>query len=169
MAANTSQPAVLTQINLLQWLVHLRGEESALPASATHSDYAAWARKQGIEPSGGWQMDQPVKRDLFLQTLAQLLGLSQANSGNPKALETALVKAGVVVPAGDPISPSVMVSVFDELGFQSPTANCHRHPGSPRKGNNGVGNGEDPQPPGNPPINDGPGTGPGNPGNRGRR
>ena len=37
---------------------------------------------------------------------------------------------------------------------------------SPTKGNNGVGNGQDPQPPGNPPINDGPGTGPGNPGNR---
>jgi hypothetical protein len=36
------------------------------------------------------------------------------------------------------------------------------------KGNNGVGNGQDPQPPGNPPINDGPGTGPGAPGNRGR-
>ena len=35
------------------------------------------------------------------------------------------------------------------------------------KGNNGVGNGYDPQPPGNPPINDGPGTGPGNPGNKG--
>jgi len=34
-------------------------------------------------------------------------------------------------------------------------------------GNNGVGNGLDPQPPGNPPINDGPGTGPGNPGNKG--
>ena len=32
------------------------------------------------------------------------------------------------------------------------------------KGNNGVGNGEDPQPPGNPKVNDGPGTGPGNPG-----
>jgi hypothetical protein len=32
-------------------------------------------------------------------------------------------------------------------------------------GNNGVGNGEDPQPPGDPPINDGPGTGPGKPGN----
>jgi len=41
--------------------------------------------------------------------------------------------------------------------------------GPPRtRGNNGVGNGPDPQPPGNPPINDGPGTGPGNPGNRGR-
>jgi len=35
------------------------------------------------------------------------------------------------------------------------------------KGNNGVGNGIDPPPPGNPPVNDGPGTGPGNPGNRG--
>jgi len=39
-------------------------------------------------------------------------------------------------------------------------------PTSP-KGNNGVGNGVDPQPPGNPPINDGPGTSPGNPGNKG--
>jgi hypothetical protein len=35
------------------------------------------------------------------------------------------------------------------------------------KGNNGVGNGEDPQPPGNPPINDGPGTSPGQPGKPG--
>ena len=34
------------------------------------------------------------------------------------------------------------------------------------RGNNGVGNGLDPQPPGNPPVNDGIGTGPGNPGNR---
>ena len=34
------------------------------------------------------------------------------------------------------------------------------------KGNNGVGNGLDGQPPGNPPINDGPGTSPGDPGNR---
>jgi hypothetical protein len=37
------------------------------------------------------------------------------------------------------------------------------------KGNNGVGNGVDPQPPGNPPVNDGSGTGPGNPGARVRR
>ncbi len=32
--------------------------------------------------------------------------------------------------------------------------------------NNGVGNGQDPQPPGNPPVNDGAGTSPGNPGNK---
>jgi SdrD B-like domain len=34
------------------------------------------------------------------------------------------------------------------------------------KGNNGVGNGLDGQPPGNPRVNDGPGTSPGNPGNK---
>ena len=41
--------------------------------------------------------------------------------------------------------------------------------GKAPNGNNGVGNGIDPQPPGNPPINDGPGTGPGNPGAKGRK
>jgi hypothetical protein len=40
------------------------------------------------------------------------------------------------------------------------------HSSGGRKGNNGVGNGYDPQPPGNPPINDGAGSGPGNPGNK---
>lgn len=39
--------------------------------------------------------------------------------------------------------------------------------GGKQNGNNGVGNGIDPPPQGNPPVNDGPGTGPGNPGNRG--
>ena len=34
--------------------------------------------------------------------------------------------------------------------------------GRPQQGNNGVGNGLDPQPPGNPRVNDGPGSGPGN-------
>ncbi|MBB5733268.1 hypothetical protein FHS61_002294 [Altererythrobacter atlanticus] len=33
--------------------------------------------------------------------------------------------------------------------------------------NNGVGNGSDCAPPGNPPVNDGPGRGPGDPGNQG--
>jgi hypothetical protein len=36
---------------------------------------------------------------------------------------------------------------------------------SPTRGNNGLGNGIDPAPPGNPPLNDGPGSSPGTPGN----
>lgn len=50
-----------------------------------------------------------------------------------------------------------------------PQLTQHRAPNQPAsrvRGNNGVGNGQDPQPRGNPPINDGPGTGPGNPGRR---
>lgn len=43
---------------------------------------------------------------------------------------------------------------------------AHQAVGSIRKGNNGVGNGVDPQPPGNPPYNDPLGSGPGNPANR---
>jgi hypothetical protein len=45
---------------------------------------------------------------------------------------------------------------------------CGCDDGGELKGNNGVGNGLDPQPPGDPPVNDGPGTSPGNPGNRGK-
>ncbi len=59
---------------------------------------------------------------------------------------------------------TVCLKPFDE--------NCETEPTPPappikEKGNNGVGNGLDPQPPGNPPINDGPGTSPGDPGNQG--
>jgi len=51
----------------------------------------------------------------------------------------------------------------------TPAASSGTPDSKPKKpnGNNGVGNGEDPQPPGNPPVNDGPGTSPGNPGNKG--
>ena len=53
------------------------------------------------------------------------------------------------------------------LTLQARPAFAQQGSGGRPKGNNGVGNGEDPQPPGNPPINDGPGTGPGDPGNQG--
>ena len=38
--------------------------------------------------------------------------------------------------------------------------------GRAENGNNGLGNGVDPQPPGNPPLNDGAGSEPGNPGKK---
>jgi hypothetical protein len=53
--------------------------------------------------------------------------------------------------------------VCDDKPKDKPKDKCDDRP----KGNNGVGNGLDPQPPGNPPVNDGPGTTPGTPGNRG--
>jgi hypothetical protein len=56
--------------------------------------------------------------------------------------------------------PAVM-SVTVRPAFAASGYDAPRH-----RGNNGVGNGFDPQPPGNPPVNDGRGTSKGNPGNR---
>ena len=90
----------------------------------------------------------------------------------------------VTVPAGsyfDPVSGTVKVGSLasgtdintvrnNAMVFKFGGATIVVKPESqnptPTKGNNGVGNGIDPPPPGNPPVNDGPGTGPGNPGNR---
>jgi hypothetical protein len=62
--------------------------------------------------------------------------------------------------------------IFDISGVKdleiriSGTGDCE-HEVFVEHGDNGVGNGEDPQPPGQPPVNDGPATGPGVPGNQG--
>lgn len=59
-------------------------------------------------------------------------------------------------PKGDPCHCS--------CGHEAPEG---KPKGRPEKGNNGVGNGEDPQPPGKPPVNDGPGSKPGAPDRKG--
>jgi len=85
--------------------------------------------------------------------LAIFIGVSKiGNSGDTLLQETA---TGV----GD---PSQLVN-HPILGGQNQKQNQNQNKN--QNGNNGVGNGEDAQPPGNPPVNDGPGTSPGNPGN----
>lgn len=72
----------------------------------------------------------------------------------------ALVVAAAVALSALPTSAFAWGTSGDGCG-------CYEQPHKRPKGNNGVGNGVDPQPPGNPPINDAEGTGPGNPGNQG--
>ena len=93
-----------------------------------------------------------------------------------KELETHAQEAssGGQMPRREFIRKSVMLSGAAFVGMTSsprmavPNLNASAMPIlSASHGNNGVGNGLDPQPPGDPPINDGPGTGPGDPGNRG--
>ncbi|HEY3321622.1 MAG TPA: hypothetical protein VGP72_14225 [Planctomycetota bacterium] len=86
--------------------------------------------------------------------------------GNPYIPPTT---PGTNTPYGQPPSytPSTPIGGNPSGGGSSGTTPTPINPGKGSKGNNGVGNGVDPQPPGNPPVNDGPGTGPGNPGNKG--
>ena len=159
-AAQSSTP--VTQGELLRWLVHLRGEESTLPANAEISDYIQWARRHKIEPKGGWNPDAVLTTESFAEVLAQLYGLDTKRESASLLLE----KEGIVIPAVDEVTRVTLVKVVDEFGFQSRAASQIEAPTTKIKGNNGVGNGLDPAPPGNPKPNDGPGTGPGNPGNK---
>jgi hypothetical protein len=69
-------------------------------------------------------------------------------------------KAAVIV-------PPAMTALLSTT-MSSPAIAASGGGGGTVHGNNGVGNGYDPQPPGNPPPNDtGPNMGPGNPDNRG--
>ena len=154
--------APISQIELLQWLVHLRGAEASLPTTATTSDYVDWARSQNIEPQGGWNPGAALTRSVFAQTLAQFFGLNVLGQDPIRALEM----EGVVIPAAETVTRSTLVSVVDKFGFQSRTAVAIQSSTSKVSANNGVGNGVDPAPPGNPKPNDGPGTSPGHPGNK---
>ena len=76
------------------------------------------------------------------------------------------------------LAPRDIAIVSDLSGSMSYDSQLHNYKKTPinlwniwvclpiEKGNNGVGNGIDPPPPGNPPLNDGYGTSPGDPGNR---
>ncbi len=82
--------------------------------------------------------------------------IHRADEDRRAFLQTAGKIAIVVPPA---------MTVLLSTGMSSPAIAASGSTTS--KGNNGVGNGIDPPPPGNPPLNDGPGTGPGDPGNKG--
>jgi hypothetical protein len=122
--------------------------------------------------------------------LVQADGTVRCFAGRISINGTFADNAAINIPAGfsfDPVTRAVAPIQANLVTIVSPDLEVVRHnsrslkkePGaivmnmadqnkvSPTKGNNGVGNGVDPQPPGNPPINDGPGTGPGNPGNKG--
>ncbi len=158
-ASQTSAPA--TQGELLRWMVQLRGGEASMPARAGVSDYVQWARRHKIEPKGGWHPEAVLSREVFAETLAQFYGLDVQKQNAINALE----KEGVVIPQAETVTRATLVSVVDGYGFNSSKAVRALKDSTKTKGNNGVGNGIDPAPPGNPSENDGTGTGPGNPGN----
>jgi hypothetical protein len=145
----------------LQWMVQVCGEN--LGANATAGDFINWARGKGMNPAGGWQLNAVLTKEVLAQTLVQLFNINPRKQGGDYS--RILEREGIVLPSAGEISRQVFVAIVDDPGFGPRIPSMRDF--SPVKGNNGVGNGIDPAPPGNPPMNDGPGTSPGNPGNKG--
>lgn len=169
-SSTTVQAGGISQLEYLQWLVQLAGDTGQFSQNSSGGDYINWARGKGMDPKSGWNLNGKLTKQVLAETLSQFLSL---NPGKQRDYLRELRKIGVELPEGEDISRSDMAAIVDS-GLQ-PRASSFRVV-SPTKGNNGLGNGEDPPPPGwlnprNPhfgqPQNDGPGHGPGNPGNKG--
>ena len=173
----TPSAKAISQLEFLQWMVQLTGDNVQFNAASTPADYSQWAMSKGMNPTGGWQPNSALTPEQLAQVLVQLYGLNPRKFGGDyfRILE----REGITIDrSSGEVTRAALAGLVDEFGFQSRTAILARANTTEIKGNNGLGNGEDPPPPGwlnprNPhfgqPQNDGPGHGPGNPGNRGNR
>src|SRR5437867_2115900 len=131
----------ITQLEYIQWLVQATGETSQFTGTSTAADYQQWAQGKGLLPNGGWRLTARLTKPVLAQTLVQLLNLSTSDKdGNDFA--RVLLREGINLPTADDIDRGSLVNFLSTPSIPIP------NPGSPAKGNNGVGNGEDPPPPG---------------------
>ena len=161
----SSQAGGVTQLAFLQTLVQISGDAGQFGSSSTAQDFIQWAQAKGMNPAGGWNPSATLTKSELAQLLVQLLNLNPKKGGSDYI--RILQREGIEL--GDDEQISNLGVLFDQPLFTPRITS-----GSPVKhGNNGVGNGEDPPPPGwvkNHPgreQNDGPGTGPGHPNNKG--
>jgi hypothetical protein len=172
--AFTPTAKAVTQLEYLQWMVQLCGDSASFSADSTAADFIQWARTKNMNPTGGWTAGAALTPEQLAESLVQLYGLNSHKFGGDPFRQ--LERDGIIVDRSSrEVSRRALARLFDEFGFQSRTAIIARA-STTQKGNNGLGNGQDPPPPGwlnprNPhfgqPQNDGPGNGVGNPGNRG--
>ncbi|MEY2409015.1 MAG: hypothetical protein QOF48_1685 [Verrucomicrobiota bacterium] len=136
----------ITQLEFLQWMVQLSGDNAQFSATSSSADYAQWARNKGMNPTGGWLPTAVLTPEQLAQALVQLYGLNPHKFGGNyfRILE----REGIVVSQGAAeVSRAALAGLIDEFGFQNRQAVIARSHTS-EKGNNGIGNGEDPPPPG---------------------
>jgi len=156
----------ITQLEYIQWLVQLAGDTGQFSDSSTGGDYVNWARGKGLNPKNGWNVNGKLSKSVLGETLGQLLNF---NNGQMKNYIRELTKLGIILPDSEDVSRKDVVSLVDN-GLQ-PRLGLFRTTSPGGKGNNGLGNGEDPPPPGwvrnhpGRPQNDGPGSSPGHPAN----
>ena len=111
-----AQSSAMTQQQYLQWMANVCGDR--LPASATAQDLVNWARGKGMNPSGGWQLNAKLSKDVVAQTIVQLLNLAP-RKGNFDATRI-LEREGIIITSDGNGNVGVknMVALVDS-GFPS--------------------------------------------------
>ena len=87
---------VMTQHQYILWMANVTGDN--LPAGATGDDLTTWARGKGMNPTGGWQLNAKLSKQVMAQTLVQLLNLAP-RKGTFDAVRI-LEREGIVIQSG---------------------------------------------------------------------
>ena len=125
--ASTGGPAdPITQREYLALVAKASAGKASLPANPTATDYVRWAVARGMMPEGGWQLEAPLTRKVYAETLAQLYGVP--GQADPVR---ALQSEGVVIPASNLITRTTVLDELSDFGFRSETARYASHPATP--------------------------------------
>jgi hypothetical protein len=109
----------MTQLEYIRWVAQLSGASAQFTAKSGVSDYVQWARDNGMNPSGGWNVSAALTREVLAQTLAQLYGIS-ATKGNTDWVRL-LQREGIEISGAPIVSRSDLAGVIDGGGLQGLT------------------------------------------------
>jgi hypothetical protein len=136
----------ITQLEFLQWMVQLSGDNAQFSANSTPAAYTQWAATKGMNLTGGWQPSAALTPTQLAQALVQLYGLNPHKFGGNyfRILE----REGIVIDQSTgEVTRGALAGLIDELGFQNRQAVIARANTTDKSGGNGA-NGNGIPPPG---------------------
>ena len=118
LAFQTPAAKAITQLEFLQWMVQLSGDNAQFSADSSSADYTQWARNKGMDPTGGWQPTAVLNAEQLAQALVQMYGLNPRKDGGNyfRILE----REGIEISqhSGE-VTRSALAGLVDEFGFQN--------------------------------------------------
>jgi hypothetical protein len=122
---STTTAKAITQLEFLQWMVQLTGDNGQFTASSGSADYVQWARSKGMNPGDGWNPTAVLTPEQLAQSLIQLYGLNPRKFGGDyfRILE----REGITIDrTSGEVTRAALAGLVDEFGFQSRTSTIAR-------------------------------------------